>query len=229
MNSARRSALWYGALVLGVLLLRSALAAFPVDHPQARQSLLHWKDMALLLAMGFALVRLAPRAGFPDLCDDRTSAVGRFLVPLGLGVLFGVLTIGESLLHHWPNFHVPWPQSLFVYGSASVLYELKYHVLPLVLIVWAAYDVGAGDRRGRAVFWAAAVVISVYEPLNQLPNMVKMGMVSGAPWIAASFAKIFLGNLVPLVLFRRSGMLALIGFRFATYMVWHVAWPALHF
>ena len=229
MDTERKSILGYAAIILAVVALRAGLELFPVDHPQARQSLLQWKEILLLAAMGLAALRLAPRAGFADLWDRRVGAVGRFVVPLGLGAAFAALTAGESLLHHWPNFHVPFPQSVFVYGSAAVLYEVKYHLLPVVLVVWLAYDLGAGARWGRAWFWTVAVLLSLYEPLHQVPAMVRMGMVSGSPWVAASFAKIFLASLVPLYLFRRSGFLALVGFRFATYMLWHVLWPAVYF
>lgn len=229
MTTEKKSALAYAVLILFVIVLRVALTLFPVDHPQARQALIQWKEIFLLAAMGFALVRLAPRAGFPDLWNDQVSQTSRFLVPAGLAILFAGLTMAESLLYQWPNFHVPFPQSVFVYGSASVLYELKYHLMPMVLIVWAGYDLGLGDTGGRRLFWIVAILVSVYEPLNQLPGMVKMGMVSGTFSIAASGTKIFLGNLVPLYLFRRSGLLAMIVFRFVTYMLWHVAWPVLYF
>ncbi len=109
MDTEKKSALSYLLLILAVVVLRAGLALFPVDHPQARQSLLQWKEILLLAAM------------------------------------------------------------------------------------------------------------------------VRMGMVSGAPWLAASSAKIFLASLVPLSLFCRSRFLALVGFRFATSMLWHVLWPAVCF
>jgi hypothetical protein len=229
MDTERQSALSYLAIIGAVLLLRTGLAMFPVDHPQAHQSLIQWTEILLLAPIGYALLRLAPRAGFPDLWDEGVGVVGRFIVPLALGVVFAGLTVVESLVHHWPNFHVPFPQSIFVYGSASVLYEVKYHLVPVVLIVWIVYDLGLGEKWGEKAFWIVAILLSLYEPLHQMPGMVRMHMVSGTPWIAASFAKIFVTDLVTLYLFRRSGFFALVGLRFSTYMLWHVAWPLVYF
>lgn len=229
MSDLRKSTLTYGLIFLVVILFKAGLTLFPADHPQTRQSLIQWNEILLWGAVGFGLLRLAPRAGFPDIWDEGVSQVRRFLVPLILGVGLAGLTIGESLVHGWPDFHVPFPQSVFVYGSVSVLYEIKYHLLPIVLIVWIAFDLKLEKRWQSIFFWTVAILLSLYEPFNQIRLMVKMKMVSGTLWTAASFIKIFLANLVPLYLFKRSGFFSLVGFRFGSYLVWHIIWPVIYF
>ncbi len=229
MAETKKNALTYGLIVLVILLFKFSLILFPVDHPQTRQSLLHVNEILLWTSVGFGLLRLAPKAGFPDIWEKGIGQVQRLLVPFAGGVVLALLTIGESLLHGWPNFHVPFPQSVFVYGSASVLYEIKYHLLPIVLIVWIACDLELEKKWENIFFWVVAGLLSLYEPFNQIRGMLKAGMVSGALWICITFLKIFLANLIPLYLFKRSGFFGLVGFRFGAYLGWHIIWPAVYF
>ncbi len=228
MNLRNRTLAYLAPAALAVA-ARIALDLYPVDHPVAQAPMLGWPALLLVLALGYPALLLAEREGCAPAWAGRGAAAPRLLAPALLGLAFAGVEIGVSLLRDFPNFHAPFPGSIPTYLAFGTVYEIRYHLLPLGVGLWVAGRLLLRGRRSGLVFWAAALAISLREPLGQIGGLRAMGLIEGPFWTVFFFAFVFAANLVPLYLFRRHGLFALLVFRLANYALWHVAWPAVVF
>lgn len=166
--------------------------------------------VAAATALGSAaLYLLAGRHGF---------AIAR-LRGLGPAVAVAVAMAGAAialdLLARFPrDINVRWPESLVFYPVIALVVESLFHLTPVAILVFAL--------RGRR-YWIAAAAVSLLEPAFQLAAGTGAW---GAPLAAHVYLAVHLYafNLCQLYLFRRRGFAAMLGFRVAYYLCWHVAW-----
>ena len=153
---------------------------------------------------------------------------GIFFRKLLLGVLFGVYEIGKSLILHYPNFHVPFPVSVPVYVSGGTLYEIKYHLIPIIAASVILVKI-LGKRYATPVFWTLALALSVYEPWKQVASMVEWKIINSTFWITESAVMIFVANIVPFYFLKKHGFVSMLIMRLTTYFIWHIIWPPIYF
>ena len=100
--------------------------------------------------------------------------------------------------------------------------EVFYRLLPIPLLLWLISNVALRGRGQDQVFAALAALTSLIEPVTQdLPALQRPELAVAASVV---FVIDYALNLVQAILFRRSGFLAAILMRVATYAVWHVAY-----
>jgi hypothetical protein len=181
-----------------------------------------WEFSNLLLMMvAIPFLFLQAKAGLPDFFDPTVTQKNRFLYPVILGVVFGLLDVIviKILLHpqpytELPPFLQPFPYSIFLYFSGALEIEVFYRLIPLTLILL----LGNWWKQGKyyqTFFWIGAVLTALREPIEQLPD--------GAPWlIFYSLLTGFLMNLMQAVWYKKAGFLASLSLRLGHYLIWHI-------
>lgn len=175
----------------------------------------------LLLLLGIPFLFVQAKAGLPDFLDNNSTGKQRFLIPALLGAGFGLLDVLViKVLQHpqpyteLPPFLQPFPYSLFLYTSGAFEIEVFYRLIPLTLILLLGKWFAKG-KYFRAFFWAAIVLTSLREPLEQLPD-------DGMLFILYSLLTGFLMNFLQAWVYTRSGFLASLTLRLGHYLLWHI-------
>lgn len=175
----------------------------------------------LILLVGLPFIFVQQQAGVPDFLSSEVKAKNRFIIPAAIGVLFGVLDVLviKILMHPepyttLPPFLQPFPYSIFLYTSGAFEIEVFYRLIPLTLVLLA----GKWFLKGRyyeSFFWTGAILSSLREPLEQLPDGTLV-------FILYSLTTGFIMNFLQAVFFKRAGFLATLTLRLGHYMVWHI-------
>lgn len=178
-------------------------------------------DILVIWVFALGALFLQHAAGFPEWIDIHVSNKARFLIPLWIGFLFGVadLIVYEIILPHppykeLPLFLQPFPHSIFLYFSGAVYVDVLFKLLPMTILMAIARRF-AGSRFVEIVFWTAASVLALYEPLEQIPD---------APIAVVIYAVVsgFAFNLLAIVFLRKYGWFAALMIRWGHYILWHI-------
>jgi hypothetical protein len=181
-----------------------------------------WEFSNLLLMMvGIPFLFLQSKAGLPDFLSDSVTQKNRFVIPVFLGIIFGILDVIviKVMLHpepytELPPFLQPFPYSLFLYFSGAFEIEVFYRLIPLTIILL----LGKWWEQGKyfqTFFWVGAVLTALREPLEQLPD--------GNAWlIAYSLLTGFMMNLLQAIWYKKAGFLASLSLRLGHYLMWHI-------
>lgn len=175
----------------------------------------------LLLFLGFPFLFLQTKVNLPNLWDVKISIKQRLIIPALIGVIFGILDIIviKIILHpepysELPPFLQPFPYSCFLYFSGAFEIEIFYRLIPLSLILLLGKWYANGKYL-NAFFWIGAVLTSLREPLEQIPN-------GGVIFIIYSLLTGFLMNFIQAVYYRKSGFLGSLSVRLGHYLFWHI-------
>ncbi len=208
----------YAVIVLIVLVTYFTGRVFLAGQPGIR--LIGW-DTFLLLALGLAAVWAQPLAGLPALVDERVSGWQRWGLPAVVGAGFGAadVLVWEVLTPHspyqsLPPFTQPFPYSLLLFTSGAVYVEVLHRLLPLTVILLIAGRLLPEAWQNR-VFWIAAILTSLWEPLEQWPAASLLRVIYA---LGSGFAF----NLLQALFYRRSGWLAALSTRLGHYAIWHI-------
>ena len=150
--------------------------------------------------VGFTLVGLVAvwcmhRTGFPTAWDSRTSAKQRLVLPILVGVTFGICAIlidritgATSILaaKMGSDFNVGFPGSLFVYTGGAIKLESEFRLIPIPILLWLVSSVLLKGRAQTKIFWILAVLTSAIEPLIQ--GVPLMQLAGGEIGILSFFA-----------------------------------------
>jgi hypothetical protein len=228
---AKSALVWLGAVVFLALvnLFITFVGAGLERDPRAQ--LFAWPVILGFGLAGIAGVWLSHRTGFPSAWDTRVSNRQRFLYPIAIGLLIGVLMAGLDTLTHGARifaeiyglerFNAPFPGSPLFYTGGAILVEVIYRLVPIPLLLWLISSLALRGRAQTQLFWVLAILTSLFEPVTQLLDAFDRGLVGLA---LAQGAPGFALNLSQAVLFRRYGFLAAIVARVAMYLVWHIAY-----
>lgn len=136
-----------------------------------------------------------------------------------LGAVLTVPVIVVDLFGGFPaELNARFPASILFYPSIAVVAESAFHLVPLALMAtmwrWTSLELS------RARLFAIGIA-ALIEPVLQ----VVWGSEMSPTW-ANTYVGIHLlvFNLVALVIFRRSGFVALYTFRVGYYFIWHITW-----
>lgn len=202
---------------------------FPNEFRSAGQAqAFEWPAIAIWTVAGLVGVVLAERTGFPSALDERIGNVQRFLVPVLIGIAFGIVYVVHDLitgasrifvsLYGQPAFNITFPASLPIYTGGAIISEVLFRLLPIPLLLWLISSIALRGKYQNQVFWVLAILTSLLEPLMQTTVLMSV-----APLLFASlFVMGFAFNLSQAAVFRQSGFLAGIVLRAAYYVVWHM-------
>ncbi len=175
----------------------------------------------LILLAGVPFLFFQANAKLPDFWQDEVSNQNRFLLPIAIGIVFGILDVlvFNVILHpqpyrELPPFTQPFPYSLLLYFSGAFEVEVFYRLIPMTLILL----IGNWYRKGNyfmIFFWAGAILTSLREPLEQMPD-------GGILLVTYSLLTGFLMNFLQAIWYRKAGFLASLSIRLGQYMIWHI-------
>jgi len=175
----------------------------------------------LILLVGLPFLLFQTRAKLPNFWQKSISNKNRFIIPVCIGVVFGVLDVlvFKVILHPepyqgLPPFTQPFPYSIFLYLSGAFEVEVFYRLIPMTLFLL----LGNWYKEGRyyvTFFWIGAVLTEIREPLEQLPD-------GGSLLIVYAIATGFMMNLLQAWWFRKAGFLASLSIRLGHYLLWHI-------
>lgn len=131
----------------------------------------------------------------------------------GLVVPFAAFVIVFDLVAPFPsdvNVGLPW--TLLFYPVMGAIAQAFLHLVPLTLAFWVL------RRQGQAGVWAAILVAALVEAVFQaaVSGFGIRGVLVGTHVLAFGVAELWL--------LRRGGFAAMISFRLAYYLLWHVIW-----
>ncbi len=134
-----------------------------------------WSTHLVFTLVGLATIWCMQRSGFPAAWDSRASARQRLLLPVLVGVAFGVFAIlidqitgATSILvaKMGRDFNVGFPGSLFVYTGGAIKLESLFRIIPIPIILWLGSSVLLKGREQNKIFWALAALTSAVEPVT---------------------------------------------------------------
>lgn len=179
-----------------------------------------WSNILILL-IGLPFIFLFEKAGIPQFLDPQVSSKNRFLIPMLIGLFFGILDVWivKFILHpepysELPPFLQPFPYSIFLYFSGAFEIEVFYRLIPISLGLFIASKIKSGKYLTET-FWILAVLTALREPLEQFP--------SGEIWfVVYALISGFAMNFLQAVYFKKAGFLAALNIRLGHYLLWHI-------
>ena len=185
-------------------------------------SLRIWSVENLLwLGIGFPFLLLQNYVGIPNLFQPSISNKIRFLQPILIGALFGIIDIFViKIIQHpepyseLPPFLQPFPYSIFLYFSGALEIEIFYRLIPITLFLIIGKKIADG-RYFNYFIWTAIITTSLREPLEQIPT--------GEYWfIAYAFLSGFIMNYLQGIYYKNAGFIATLTLRLGHYLFWHI-------
>jgi len=175
----------------------------------------------LLLLLGVPVIALLSKAGLPPLFWSEVSLRQILLLPMLMGIGFGLLDllVIELILPHpvhtkLPPYTQPFPYSLFLYFSGALVIEVFYRLIPITLVMYL-FNNYWGGRYSNQAFWIIAILTSLREPLEQWPD--------GQGWFMVyALASGFMMNFIQALFFKKAGFIASLSLRCGHYLVWHI-------
>ncbi len=183
---------------------------FPTVFPGADQeAAFFWTTILAIAVMGFIGLILARRTGFPDIWDPKISQRQRFLIPTVIGLLYGVITVIEDLRSPSP-VHLKLPLSIPFYAYGAILLEIILRLFAITFLVWLFSNVLLRGKWQTQVFWIAAIIAALYEPLPFMrADLASVSALSVAIVLLEwAIQPLFLANVITGWLFRKYGFLA---------------------
>ena len=194
----------------------------------AQASLLGWVPLGIFSGLGLIGVWLSQQTGFPSALDAQVSLRQRLLIPLLIGVGFGLPQVVLDLLtgftkliaarHGVTQQYTDFPSMLLIFTAAPIIVEVVYRLFLVPLLLWLISNVLLKKRAQAPIFWMLAVVTSALEPVSQVPDL----QVLPAALAVVLAVEYFTINLTQAYFFRKQGFLAAILVRVGFYLVWHV-------
>jgi hypothetical protein len=227
----------FPAAARGFLLLMAWLAlvklaiTFVPDafRSTAQAAVFAWPMIGALTILGLGGLWLAQRSGLPGFWKPDLPASRKWLLPVLLGVAFGVLAIGIDALTGWtdvierkhglPSIHIDFPASLLIYPGGAVIVNAIYYLIPIPLLLWLISGLLLRGRHREPVYWTIAALAAAIEPLTQnlsYPGPTRVMLLLVVSDYAQNFAQV--------ALFRRGGFFATVLLRVSFYLIWHVVW-----
>ena len=231
----------YAALIATMVAARIAMAASGAAPMIASQGVaLSWLTLAALALLGWGALFLAGRVGFAAEWEQRGPAWRWYALAAPVAVVYGILSASGDILtwaqtsgsvharEVWGtvDVHQRFPASIPFYWYGGAFLEIFLRLIGLTALTWLLRPL-VGRSRPLLAFWAANVVVSLYEPWPYLA--LDIGKTPAAAWPSVVVSdhlldQLFLANLFTGYLYRRSGLWTAVIFRYAFYLIWHVAY-----
>lgn len=229
---------WLG-LVVYLIVVKYILTLLPPINVKVVASEFAWSTIAVYALIGFIGVLFSLKTGFPDALDKSISNRQRFLIPIIVGAVLGILAILIDQFTHGTkfleaqsgeaSFNVYFPASLFVYSGGIVFVEAVFRIFAIPFFLWLISNLFLRGHGQNQTFWMLAILLSLFEPVTQGLGIIFLKP-SADPMmlVLTQFLPYFITN-YPLNLgqaafFRKYGFLASFAMRLGFYMMWHVVY-----
>ena len=220
----------YLALFAFVVVLRIILFFVPVEYPLPNQEqLVAIPRIIVIFALGYVGLRLAPKAGFAEIYNATVSNKQRFLLPILIGLGFGVISVIFDLLQPLGvDLQIKLPGSLLVYPIGGILEEIMFRLLLTTSLVWLISTVIFKGKWQDQVFWFIAFAVGFLYAFLQIGQYATFTGSPVVPLVAFRFIVIIgVYFIVAAYLFRKYGFLAAVSMRLADYLIYHILWGGL--
>lgn len=192
-----------------------------IQHAHQGLRIWNFENIGLIL-IGLPFALLMPTAGLPNFTPAPLFSKKQILIPMMMGVFFGILDVIaiEWILPHPPHstlppYTQPFPYSLFLYFSGAFEIEVFYRLVPLTILLLFFHRYKKGKYH-EAAFYTGAVLTSLREPLEQWPQ--------GPVWfVLYALTTGVAMNFIQALLFRREGFISALSVRLGHYLIWHIA------
>jgi hypothetical protein len=215
----------YAVVFCLALLARLVLTVLPVSFiTPGQQRLWSWEFFTVFALCFVVAVWLAARAGVPP--PSRFARGPAVWVPIGMGVVVGAATIVTDLIspaaaaRGVAALHIRGMAAIPFYLYGAVLLTVVFHFLPVAAGAWLARRLHGGAR--RAVLALTLVLVALSEDLTFFLTFDGKGAVETVRHVLSVLA-----NGSEAILIYRFGLLSGLVQRASTYLVWHLAWPAI--
>jgi hypothetical protein len=143
-------------------------------------------------------------------------------------LVYGVITVIEDLRSPSP-VHLKLPLSIPFYAYGAILLEIMLRLFAITFLVWLFSNVLLRGRWQTQVFWIAAIIAALYEPLPfmRADLTVVSGLGVAIVLLGWAIQPLFLANVITGWLFRKYGFLAALVMRLSFYLVWHIVYGGL--
>jgi hypothetical protein len=239
-----RSFLIYLGLIACLVGIKLAIDCLPhaIFASASQAGIFAWPSLAIIGSLGLIGVWLSSRTGFPGMWQPGLNMRAWLWRSVWLGIAFALIEIGWDYATNAshiaaerigiPAFHIAFPASAIIYPGGAIIVEILFRLVPLPLVVFLISNLALRGKRQNQVFWAAAILLSAFEPVSQsgllslaLGHEFKMRGLEGL--VAGEMIQGYAMNLAQAYLFRRAGFLAPVLFRICYYILWHVLWGSL--
>lgn len=220
----------YLGLFAFVAILRIILFFVPVEYVLPNQEqMVAIPTILVIFALGLIGLRLTPKAGFAEMLDANISNKQRFLIPILVGLGFGIVSVIFDLLQPLgANIQIKLPASLLVYPIGGVLEEIMFRLLLTTFLVWLISTVILRDKWQSPVFWIVAITVGLLYAFLQIGQYAMLTGLPVEPLVALQFIVIIgVFFITAAYLFRRYGFLAAVSMRLADYLIFHIIWGGL--
>ncbi len=219
----------YLGLIAFMVAVKVIFLLFPTVFPGADQEgAFSWITILAIAVMGFIGLILARRTGFPEIWDAKVSNRQRFLIPAVIGLVYGAVTVIIDLRNPSP-VHLKLPLSIPFYTYGALLLEIMLRLFAIPLLVWLFSNLILRGKWQTKIFWLAAIIAALYEPLphmrEQLIGVSGLGIL--IVLIKWAIQPLFLANVLTGWLFRKYGFLAALVMRLSFYLIWHIIYGGL--
>lgn len=226
----------FAGLVSALIILRVLLLFLPQQGIlPSQQSLLSWTAVAIVIGLGVVGRYLARQTDFPRLWDTAVSNGKRLLLPAGVGLGLGIIWIWLETSGTFGvvratlpgnQIHTPLPAALVTYPAGALILEFSLRLFAIPLLLWLISDLLLGGRGQQVIFWLAAALVALVEPLGLAGPVLQSGAAFSMD-LALLFGFSYGANLIFADLFRRYGFLAPVTARFSFYLAWHILFAGL--
>lgn len=211
--------------MIGIMLIGKAIwMYYRLNDPLVQRSINSCGMMLFVSVIGFIGLKLAQKTDFPDIWDKDISNKQRIIIPAFYGVFFALIQIILVTVQNMKIPMVSFPLSVPVYMSVGILSEIVLHFVPVVFLYWLVANIILKNKWKVQVFWAVAILVSLWEPILQILVMHKMGMLNNLLMAVLPFILVFAANIIPITFLRKYGFLSAVIWRLSNYLLWHIIW-----
>jgi len=217
------------------LLIKLYFILFPVTFPIAGQEMVFgWGMIAATLFLGLLGYFCTKKIGFADLWQSDISNVQRFLIPIILGLIYGIITIAPRIIYHDDplhplalrgNIHVHFPNSIPFYVFGTIFMEIFLKLVCIGMITWLMSSLIFRGKYVETIFWIVNVIVAFYEPMPYIQQSIATGKSPLNATASEMLSVLYISNIISGYIGKRFGFLASLTMRLSHYAVWHIIFP----
>lgn len=184
--------------------------------------------------LGLVGLKLSQKLGFVEIWDKRVSNRERFIKPLIVGVIIGIIFIfADQIFSKFHNYgplpHPSFPTSLIASFTAGIGEEIIFRLFFVSFWMWIVSKVILRNKRPNQIFWIVSIFSAIAFALGHIPSLIVLfGFTDITQIPLALIAELItLNGLIGLTAayyLRKYGFIAAVGIHFWADIIWHVIW-----
>ena len=217
----------YLILVIIIVILQIILAIFFLSPDQI---ISNWLLIIVYVVLGcIALRYFEENVGFPEMLDKNIKFKNRILIPLILGLIFGIGAIIFDFINPFKVPQLPLPISIPYWIFIGITDEIFWRLFLLTFLIWIISFKILNDKKQEQVFWGVAISESIIYIIIQL--VLFSSFVGTITFLVLLQIIIISGGyiIVACYCYRKGGFLAAIVIRLTQYTVYHIIYGGITF